>query len=161
MKLAYPHLPTIEIEMQVEECAQLLWALQTKQVDAPKPSTQQPLFAHVETPKAPKNSPKAKPPVSPKSAPIAEEPEAKQAEPATEDEARPYKGKTNRRHRVLEILQDSLEEGIEALSIPQISAAFQERYPEEDSENLDQVVRDLMAKTDKVKRVKRGFYALG
>lgn len=159
MTLTYSHLPTIEIEMQVDECVQLLVALQSRQQPLAQPPVQESLFQMAPSqPTKPKA--KSKPEVAVRQPPTQQAPTVETQAESLEDEARPYKGKINRRHRVLEIFQECLEKGIDALSIQQITSAFQERFPEEDSGNLDQVVRDLMAKTDKVKRVKRGFYAL-
>lgn len=185
MKLAYAHLPPIEIEMQVEECAQLLRALQHNEVGVPPvPHSQAPLpfDQPIDESKRAAQQPKARTQPRKQEQTVADKPvqaasaskptpatqqvksnqtEARGPQSADAEQARPYNGKVNRRHRVLEIFQDFQDLGEEALSIPQITAAFAERFPDEDSSNLDQVVRDMMNKTQQVVRVKRGFYALG
>jgi hypothetical protein len=160
MTLAFPHLPTIEIEMQEDECARLLEILQ-KQANAKKQIFEQaPLFAEAKPVVEPvKSQPKHGKP-APFIKPNVKEAASQAATQSDSDEARPYKGKANRRHRVLEIFQDFMEKGQSELSIPEITAAFQQRFPEEDSENLDQVVRDMMNKSKQVVRVRRGYYSL-
>jgi len=80
--------------------------------------------------------------------------------PEPEAETRPYRGRTNRRHLVLEILRELAQEGQLTPSLEQIKHRFLQRHPHEPVEHLDQVVRDLANKTDLVSRHEWGTFKL-
>lgn len=80
--------------------------------------------------------------------------------PEPEAETRPYRGRTNRRHLVLEILRELADEGQLTPTLDQIKHRFLRRHPHEPVEHLDQVVRDLANKTDLVSRHEWGTFKL-
>lgn len=76
------------------------------------------------------------------------------------DGVRRYGGRTNRRFLILECLRELRERGVAEPTMPQITETFATRYPEVDRDNLEQVVRDLVNKTDKVTRLRWGVFQL-
>ena len=140
--LNYPNLPVLTIDSSVEECVQLLRALAR---DGSPPARR---FPVVDTP-------------SPAPAPAAETPRPDvTGANDPHGHARLYGGKRNRRDIILEIFHLLHEEGLETVSLDQIRQRYQESYPEEDQQHLDQVIRDLANKTDLVAREGRGRFRL-
>jgi hypothetical protein len=78
----------------------------------------------------------------------------KQSRRAVSDE-RPSK-----RTRILEVLASLRDEGELAPGTPIIISRFKRMFPEENASNLDQVLRDLVNKTDRVRRAKWGCFSL-
>ena len=68
--------------------------------------------------------------------------------------------KQSKRKLILETLQFLHKQGQTDPNIHQISQAFETRYPQEDSSNLDQVLRDLVNKTDLLERTGWGCFKL-
>lgn len=68
--------------------------------------------------------------------------------------------RVNRRKLVLETLRALKQSGNDTPSLSQIHKRFQRLFPGENTENLDQVVRDIANKTNKLERLERGTFRL-
>ena len=77
-----------------------------------------------------------------------------------ERQKRTYGGKPNRRHMILNTLAELHKMGQFQPKLEEICHHFQELFPEQSTENLDQVVRDLANKTDLVNRCDWGTFEL-
>ncbi len=130
MFVRYPTLQDVEIECEVEECARLLKLLGGS---SPEPVAQ--AFSR----KTVTNTTRASSDMS-----IGK---------------RQYRGR-NRRQMVLNTFRQLRSAGRIMPSLDDIREKYAELYPEENTTNLDQVVRDLANKTDLVERCERGTFRL-
>ena len=136
--IQYPTLPVMKIDAGPEECARLLLLLGER--------LEGPLVASGESMRE-----------GARDRPVdAGVPAAKKAARS----ARPYRGRTNRRQMVLDAMGALAEEGRDAPALGEIAARVKALYPMENTQNLDQVVRDLANKTDLVIRGERGMFKL-
>lgn len=130
----YPTLPEFEIECEVEECAQLLTLLGGKSKQA------------IPNPLSLLNK--------------AKEPAVERREGERIIRNRSYRGKVNRRDMVLNAFRELRQDGRIMPHLEDIKAKYASLYPDEDLTNLDQVVRDLANKTEKIERCERGSFRL-
>lgn len=167
IKLSYPDLPPLEIEAEPDECARLLRALSVTPGAAQSPADARP------KPAPPRQAGSSADAVAIGSADKPSEPDLFSETTATKPAARPaaagkndsggvrrYGGRTNRRFLILECLRELRERGVAEPTMPQITETFEKRYPEVNRDNLEQVVRDLVNKTDKVTRLRWGVFQL-
>lgn len=69
-------------------------------------------------------------------------------------------GHSNRRGMMLRVFETLAKEGSNHPSLRELKTRFTQMFPNEDTHNLDQVVRDLANKTPFVERKGRGCFAL-
>lgn len=167
IKLSYPDLPPLEIEAGPDECARLLRALSATPSATPSPPDAQ------SKPAPPRQKDSVANPMPVGSGDKPPEPELSSKMPAPKPQTRlsvenkensgdvrRYGGRTNRRFLILECLRELRERGVAEPTMPQITETFERRYPEVNRDNLEQVVRDLVNKTDKVTRLRWGVFQL-
>ena len=65
-----------------------------------------------------------------------------------------------RREKVLDVFFEFYQNGKVMVSLSQLEQNFKENFPEESTQNLDQVVRDLANKTNLIERCERGTFRL-
>ncbi len=99
-------------------------------------------------------SPSPPPVAKPAAKPAAAKP------PAAKGSRRTYGGQATRRDKVLEAMAKLRREGAATQTLAQIIQAFAALFPGESTRNLDQVIRDLAQKTDRVRSPRRGTYEL-
>ena len=80
--------------------------------------------------------------------------------PERPQDARPYAGRTNRRRLILDTMRSLAEQGNTSPSLAEIKERFLQLFPEHSTDHLDQVVRDLVNKTDQLIRSRRGEFTL-
>lgn len=85
---------------------------------------------------------------------------ARRQRASTPDSVRSYRGRTNRRHLVLEVVRSLFSEGVHEPSLDEIRDHFARLYPDESQRNLDQVVRDLVNKTAYLERLENSRFRL-
>ena len=145
--LKYPNLPELTIDSNVSECVQILRALSLEKTAPP---------LHAETRSVPVDQPRVAAP-----GPVAATPAGPAASRDRDHgETRLYGGKRNRRDMILEVFRDLHDEGRETLGLDLIRTRFEDKFPEEDQQHLDQVIRDLANKTGLVTREGRGRFRL-
>ncbi|CAM2070634.1 hypothetical protein SCOR_34985 [Sulfidibacter corallicola] len=162
IKIAYDHIPNLEIEAGAEECARLLMLLARQGQDltpavtrAEPPSVQPRSEATTETkPPAEKSAPRTP------TAPGNENPTPKVTPQRAGTQRRTYRGQVNRRQLVLDTLATLKRRGIENPRLDDITRCYRELFPEADMNHLGQIVRDLANKTDKVERLQWGVFRL-
>ncbi len=167
IKLSYPDLPPLEIEAEPDECARLLRALSVTQDTAQSTSQAGSSPAPVAQKVAVADDPSIAAPVKRTAVdktPITKAPKPAAPSPTEKGDSgngvRRYGGRTNRRFLILECLRVLRERGVAEPTMPQITETFETRYPEVNRDNLEQVVRDLVNKTDKVTRLRWGVFQL-
>jgi len=82
------------------------------------------------------------------------------ASPAHQTSNSIHHKRSSKRQCVLDSLQGLHNEGLSEPSIDQITHYFKTHFPEQDASHLDQVLRDLVNKTDLVRRPKWGCFQL-
>lgn len=134
MSLRFVGLPPVEIEADADECADFMLKLGQKTgLDRQIPP---------ERPHPPKSE----------SAPLSPEPTPK---PSILPRSKP-----SRRDMIYQAMQHLHQEGCHEADLQTITAKFQELNPDEETKNLDQVVRDMANKTDLLDRADRGTFKL-
>ena len=133
-----PHLPQMEIEDTPEACALFVARLGQAKSGA-RPLVQMRGKATKHTRGAPKTG------VTKRS---------------QDSSVRTYGGKPNRRHMVLETFRALAAAGNTTPHMEEIRAQYAAKYPEEPLQGLDQVVRDMVNKTNLVERLAAGTFQL-
>ena len=151
--IRYPHLPRMEVEVEGDpaECCALL--LRLGEVDSGSPDAPAAARAEPGTPPPGTPTPGTPPPGTPP--PGAPTPGA-----PTPRDGRLYRGKLNRRQMVIRVFEELERRGRERARLEEIKTCFSEMFPEENTQNLTQVVRDLANKTEIIERCEWGTFRL-
>ena len=75
-------------------------------------------------------------------------------------DVRTYRGKPNRRHMVLEVFRALAASGKDKPAMEDIRIQYAAQFPEEAVHGLDQVIRDMVNKTNLIERLAQGLFQL-